>query len=248
MLLESEEFESVLHRIQAECSEFIEAPIQLIRGVSDSFDVVPVQSIPIRTDRQSRSGKHIGTKLFNRMFEDHFNVSDVRNKAAFVTNSMREAQRYGTPMYVFPVNGSQITFDPNFSDTMSLVGELWFTMIDAIKPSLSKDDVAVIRRHIPILDDPKSSTSAWDDMVDELSDAAADAVEKTYAALSDGTMQHYTVSPTVLLKEIDRPVEYMLFGAAKYYAVNCDWAERLVRDLPGEGNTHHKLIQHLRNL
>lgn len=95
---------TVINRMNNECSNYLSTGKQLVfRGLKRSIEI-PTQITP-RTDRKPTDANTRAAAIFNFLFDQMFNVRNIRMRAVFCTHLEGLAEVYGTKYAVVPSNG-----------------------------------------------------------------------------------------------------------------------------------------------
>lgn len=248
-LLESPsgELREIARTLANECSEFLNNPILLLRGISGDEYIV---KSPIRTDRKSRSQRNVGTVLFNAMVEEEFHIPNVRNRCHFITNSMHEAHKYGNPYLAFPVNGSRVLHNPAVSDSMNNIGDIWHMITSHLRDKLQPGDLEKIQQCIVELDKEGAKIEAFTQLVDSVSDSVSEQIMIDWDRAKQVIVGEYITSGSNAIPTYQYPVEYMLFDAEHTYLININNVahELGTYDSGGAADTQRALIEYIKSI
>lgn len=202
----------IARKIASECSEFLSNPTMLLRGIQRNTDFF-VQS-QIRVDRVSRSGRNVGQLLFNAMVEEEFQVSDIRTRCHFVTNTLAEAHKYGDPYLAFPTNGARVLHNPSIADSINTIGEIWYMVTANLRGKVQPGDVNKIQDAISRMDQPGATIDILDELYTEISPAAAEQMQIDWDRAKNITVGGYDITGVNAIPKYSKPVEYMVFGTS----------------------------------
>lgn len=251
-LVESQPSAQSLFRIcqtlAAECSEFLGNPTMLLRGIKPARMDVLIQS-PIRTDRHSLSGRHMGTTLFNAFFEEEFDVQHIRNRCHFATNHLADARKYGEEYFAFPINGARVASNPGISDSINIVGDTVHHLLDGLS-SIPAADKQKIHDLIQTMDKPGvGNIEHVYELFDSVSEETSELLMRNWWRAKDVTVRGYEINSANQVPKYTRPAEYMIFNATHTNLVHIDAIASLTgTQEDGVEGIFSALIQHIQRI
>lgn len=217
----SQALSSAAQIIKSECSEFLSNPTMLLRGIERRDEELYIRNA-VRTDRKSRSGRTVGSILFNAFIDEEFGIPDVRNRCHFVTNTYSEARKYGAAHLAFPVNGAKVLSNPSIDDSINTVGETWYIITRDLRPLVTKEDTDIIHQVVVKLNQPGATIADIEPLFVDLSDKAAAQVQRNWDDAKELTTKGYQITGVNAVPKYSQPVEYMVFDATHTNLLNLD--------------------------
>ena len=241
---ENPQLTELIHVLRTQCSEFLTNPTPLYRGANDFFSDGRLFAVPtVRKDRRSLSGKHIGTNMFNMMFEETFHVPRLRNECVFVSNSGVQASKYGPVWCIFPKNGSKITANPSYKDSITVVGSAFHEFIEMSRRAIMKNesDKQLVMKWIKESDKPIVESDWFDELLNNVTPELSDVLAHSYDEVKERTMNGYQVFDISHTPTYSTQVEYMIYDCDSFIAVDID----AIRKLDGFPDDDNRAWAHL---
>lgn len=122
-----------INAIHGECAIFLQnASTPLFRGVNRNSQRPGLSKVPIRTNRIPADLKGYSTAAFNYIFEMKTGIPYIRNSTAFATNRIEVARAYGSPVLVFPINGTKYIRSNEINDIFTKLNDDHFEYLEDV--------------------------------------------------------------------------------------------------------------------